>query len=339
MTVQDQNPRPRDSSRRRLVNGIGAAAIVSQVGLSKPARAQVKLRYANASNAQYQANVVMTQFWDEVRKRTNGEIVAETFWGTLTGSEQVLLNGVTLGTLDGWHGAYTGMREFDLFYTANLFRDFDHAARVVNGPLLPRLRQALEQKYKVHLLGLGRAGSFGLQMREPVRTWADLKNKKIRCGPLEGILESVKALGANAVPLPYGEAYGAMQQGVVDGQVNLNTLLVTAKFYEVGKYWITNEFGLGFDKVVIAQRVWSRMKPEHQKLLTELMAEMEPKVWYPPVRQRLDEDRKKWQEIHGKDSLATLDAGEAQRVLGANAERLANQIFGAGAYKQIQDSA
>lgn len=327
-----------DGKRRQVVKGLGAAAIVSQVGLSKPARAQVKLRYGNASNAQYQANVFMDQFWGEVRKRTNGEIVAETFWGTLTGSEQVLLNGVALGTLDGWHGAYTGLREFDLFYTANLFRDYDHAARVVNGTLLPRLRTLLEGKYKVHLLGLGRAGSFGLHLRDRVGSWNDLRNKKLRVGPLEGIVESVKAIGANAVPMPYGEAYGALQQGVVDGQVNLNTLLLTAKFHEVGKYWVTNDFGLGFDKVVIAQRVWNRLKPAHQKLIQDLFLEMEPQAWYPPVRQRTVDDRKRWQEIHGNDSQITLDAAEGAKMLNPNAERLANAVYGPGGFKQIQDT-
>ncbi len=328
-----------DTNRRSILKGFGAAAIVSQLGLSKPAKAQVKLRYANASNAQYHANVVMGQFWEEVKKRTNGEIVAETFWGTLTGSEQVLLNGVSLGTLDGWHGAYTGLREFDLFYTANLFRDFDHAARVVNGPLHAKLVQALEAKHKVQLLGLGRAGSFGLHLRDKVGGWAELKNKKIRVGPLEGIVESVKAIGANAVPMAYGEAYGALQQGVVDGQVNLNTLLLTGKFHEVGKYWVTNEFGLGFDKVVIAQRVWQRFKPAQQKMMRDLMVELEPTIWYPPLKQKLEDDRKKWQEIHGKDSLIALDPAEANKMLAPNAERLADQIFGAGTYKQIQATA
>ena len=61
---------PTDPKRRTVVKAIGAAAIVSQVGLSKPARAQVKLRYSNASNAGYLANIVMQEFWDEVRKRT-----------------------------------------------------------------------------------------------------------------------------------------------------------------------------------------------------------------------------------------------------------------------------
>ena len=47
--------------RRDAIKALGAAAIVSQVGLSKPARAQVKLRYSNASNSGYLANVVMTE--------------------------------------------------------------------------------------------------------------------------------------------------------------------------------------------------------------------------------------------------------------------------------------
>ncbi len=69
--------------RREAIKAIGAAAIASQVGLSKPAKAQVKLRYSNASNAGYLANIVMTKYWQEVSKRTNGEIQCEVFWGTL----------------------------------------------------------------------------------------------------------------------------------------------------------------------------------------------------------------------------------------------------------------
>jgi TRAP-type transport system periplasmic protein len=215
-----------------------------------------------------------------VRKRTNGEVVCETFWGTL-GGEQTLLNGVALGTLDGYHGAYTGMREFDLFFAADLFRDYEHAARVVNGPLRPKLAKALEAKYKVHLLGLGRAGSFGLQLKTPVSSWADVRDKKVRGGPLEGIIESIKAVGANAVPMAFNEVYTALQQGVVDGQVNLNTLIMTMKYFEVVKYWISNEFGLGFDKVVISQRAWNRIKPPHRKMMQELFFELETKEVVP----------------------------------------------------------
>ena len=324
--------------RRQALKAIGAAAIVSQVGLSKPAQAQVKLRYSNASNAGYLANIVMTEYWEEVRKRTNGEVVCEVFWGTL-GGEQTLLNGVSLGTLDGYHGAYTGMREFDLFYTVGLFRDYEHAARVINGPLRDKLQKAFEAKYKVQMLGLGRAGTFGLQVKPKPFSWADVRNLKVRAGPIEGVVESIKAVGANPVTMAFNEVYTALQQGVVDGQVTLNTLIITMKYFEVVKYWIRNDFGLGFDKVVISQRTWNRFKPEHRKMMQELFFEYEEKKWYPVLKQRLDADYKKWAELMGADTVVTLPEAELRRLTAPTAERLANEILGAGTYKQIQDTA
>ncbi len=324
--------------RRQALKAIGAAAIVSQVGLSKPAQAQVKLRYSNASNAGYLANIVMTEYWEEVRKRTNGEVVCEVFWGTL-GGEQTLLNGVSLGTLDGYHGAYTGMREFDLFYTVGLFRDYEHAARVINGPLRDKLQKAFEAKYKVHMLGLGRAGSFGLQVKPKPNSWADVRNLKIRGGPIEGVIESIKAIGANPVTMAFNEVYTALQQGVVDGQVTLNTLIITMKYYEVVKHWVRNDFGLGFDKVVISQRTWNRVKPEHRRMMQELFFEYEEKKWYPVLKQRLDADYKKWAELMGADTVVMLPEAELRKLTQPTAERLANEILGPGTYKQIQDTA
>ena len=324
--------------RRQAIKAIGAAAIVSQVGLSKPAQAQaVKLRYANASNAGYLANVVMTEYWQEVAKRTNGEVQAEVFWGTL-GGEQTLLNGVSLGTLDGYHGAYTGMREFDLFYTVGLFRDYEHAARVVNGPLRDKLQKAFEAKYKVQMLGLGRAGAFAIQTKPKPASWADLKGLKIRGGAIEGVIESIKAVGANPVTMAFNEVYSALQQGVVDGQVTLGTLVVTMKYYEVVKHWIKSDFGLGFDKVVLSQRAWSRIKPAHQKMMQDLFFEMEEKKWYQVLKQSSEGFYKKWEEIAGPGTVVSLNEQELRKLTAPTAERLANEILGPGTFKTIQDT-
>jgi TRAP-type transport system periplasmic protein len=324
--------------RREALKAIGAAAIVSQVGLSKPARAQVKLRYSNASNAGYLANIVMQEYWEEVRKRSNGEIACETFWGTL-GGEQTLLNGVSLGTLDGYHGAYTGMREFDLFYTVGLFRDYEHAARVINGPLRDKLQKAFEAKYKVHMLGLGRAGAFAIQTKPKPASWGDLKGLKVRAGPIEGVVESIKAVGANPVTMAFNEVYTALQQGVVDGQVTLGTLVVTMKYYEVVKHWIKSDFGLGFDKVVLSQRTWSRIKPQQQKMMQDLFFEIEEKKWYQVLKQSAEGFYKKWEEIAGPGTVVSLNEAELRKLTAPTAERLANEILGPGTFKQIQDTA
>ncbi len=84
--------------------------------------------------------------------------------------------------------------------------------------------------------------------------------------------------------MAFNEVYTALQQGVVDGQVNLNTLVITMKYFEVVKFWVKNDFGLGFDKVVIAQRTWNRFKPEQQKMMQALFLELEATKWYPVLK-------------------------------------------------------
>src|SRR5678810_33547 len=281
--------------RREALKAIGAAAIVSQVGLSKPAQAQVKLRYSNASNAGYLANVVMTEYWQEVAKRTSGEVQCEVFWGTL-GGEQALLNSVSLGTLDGYHGAYTGMREFDLFYT----------------------------------VGLVRAGAFCIQTKPKPSSWADLKGLKVRGGAIEGVIESIKAVGASPVTMAFNEVYSALQQGVVDGQVTLGTLVVTMKYYEVVKHWIRSDFGLGFDKVVLSQRAWSRIKPAQQKMMQDLFFEMEEKKWYATLKQNADGFYRDWEKMAGPGTVVPLSDEELRKLTAPTAQRLADEILGAG---------
>jgi TRAP-type C4-dicarboxylate transport system substrate-binding protein len=162
---------------------------------------------------------------------------------------------------------------------------------------------------------------------------------KLRTASTPAEVALLKAYGANPTPIPYAQVYTALQQGVVDGQVNLNTLMMTMKYFEVVKFWVQNEFGLGFDKVVIAQRTWNRFKPEQQKMMQELFLELEARKWYPVLKERLDADQKKWAEINGADSVLMLDAAELRRLTQPTAERLANEILGPGTYKQIQDTA
>ena len=84
--------------------------------------------------------------------------------------------------------------------------------------------------------------------------------------------------------MAFNEVYTALQQGVVDGQVNLNTLVITMKYFEVVKFWVKNDFGLGFDKVVIAQRTWNRFKPEQQKMMQACSSSSRRTKWYPVLK-------------------------------------------------------
>ena len=83
--------------------------------------------------------------------------------------------------------------------------------------------------------------SYQLVTTFPVRSIADLKNKKISgAGPN---LEWIKVVGAVPVQGNLTEWYTSMQTGVVDGVLATVSWMVGFKFYEVAKYCGLADFG------------------------------------------------------------------------------------------------
>ncbi|MDR1920933.1 MAG: TRAP transporter substrate-binding protein [Candidatus Adiutrix sp.] len=70
------------------------------------------------------------------------------------------------------------------------------------------------------------------------------------------------ALGLTPVTVSFAETFGALAQGVVDGQESAYSLVTLKKFYEVQKYALDIETGLhvGF---IVASEKWLEGLPEH----------------------------------------------------------------------------
>lgn len=65
----------------------------------------------------------------------------------------------------------------------------------------------------------------------------DLKGLKIRVQQSPASVNMVKAFGAAASPMSFGEVYTAIQQGVIDGAENNELALTNNKHGEVAKYF------------------------------------------------------------------------------------------------------
>lgn len=78
-----------------------------------------------------------------------------------------------------------------------------------------------------------------------------------------------EALGANPTPMAFGELFSAMEQGVVDGQENPWSTILTSNFYEVQDYGSeTRHVYTPFIKM-ISERTWDELAPEYQELVQE----------------------------------------------------------------------
>ncbi|GGW42506.1 TRAP transporter substrate-binding protein [Vreelandella hamiltonii] len=78
-----------------------------------------------------------------------------------------------------------------------------------------------------------------------------------------------QALGANPTPMAFGELFSAMEQGVVDGQENPWSTILTSNFHEVQDYGSETRHVYTPFIMMISERTWNRLAPEYQALIHE----------------------------------------------------------------------
>ncbi|WP_245749572.1 TRAP transporter substrate-binding protein DctP [Palleronia marisminoris] len=85
----------------------------------------------------------------------------------------------------------------------------------------------------LELLTMFPEGEVCMTTQEPVRSPEDLNEVKFRVMTNPLLVESYEAFGAVPTPLPWGEVYGALQTGIIQGQENPGFFLESTKMYEV----------------------------------------------------------------------------------------------------------
>lgn len=105
----------------------------------------------------------------------------------------------------------------------------------------------------LELLTMFPEGEVMMTTTEPVTGPADLDEVKFRVMTNPLLVESYKAFGATPTPLPWGEVYGALQTGIIQGQENPAFFIESTKMYEVTDH-ITRAGHNNFTTAVMANK-------------------------------------------------------------------------------------
>lgn len=104
---------------------------------------------------------------------------------------------------------------------------------------------------------------------KPIKTPADLKGMRIRTPPAPIWQESIRALGASPVALPFGEMYPALQQKAIDGVELVYNNIPAGRFYEVLKYANETKHIMLINFEVISSKFFKGLPADYQKILVE----------------------------------------------------------------------
>lgn len=162
------------------------------------------------------------------------------------------------------------MPEFTALVGPMLYTSYDEYTSLVKTPLVQGWVKQLEAK-GIKVLSLEYIFGFrNIISDKVIQNPEDLAGMKLRTPGSKLFIETINAMGATATPLPWGETFSAVQQGVVDGLEGSDFTNVSTKVYETGKKHValTNHF-LGTAGVYISTEVWSRIPGQFQTIIEQ----------------------------------------------------------------------
>jgi len=222
------------------------AMVLALAGLwpSAEAQAPIALKLGTVNPGESPRNLAANEFARVAAEKSKGRIKVEVYTNNqLARGEGATLEGVQLGTIDV---APIGSAPIGgIFEPAYLPLDLpflwtsrDQVWKVMDGPIGQELFKKMEAK---GVKGLCFGGGWGfrnmLSNKRPINTPDDMKGQTIRVQESPIYVAMMKQLGANPVPMPWGEVYLAMKQGTVDGMEIPVVTMVSDKFFEVTKYY------------------------------------------------------------------------------------------------------
>lgn len=227
-------------TRRMILTGLGGTALA---GLTAPhiARAATRvMRVGLSNNLLGHFGLGALAFADAVAADpVIGKILrVQLHPNSELGDDPSMLKACIAGTLDGAIMAGSIMSnvvtELGIINAPFLFRDVARARAVMDGPLGDEFKAAARKK-DVLVLAWGENGLRHITANQPIRNPADLQGLKLRVPQSEIMLNGLRALGANAMPLAWSLVRNAVIAGDVQAQENAISTVEASKIYEVTK--------------------------------------------------------------------------------------------------------
>lgn len=252
-------------SRRTLLKTSAALMAASAV----PAVAQTKpnLRFA----AVFSDKDIRARMVEMLAKDVESDFKIEPFYaGTLfkQGTELVALErgNLELGNIAP-QDVSSQLPAWSIVTSAYLFRDANHLHKFFTSAPGVEMKKMVEDKLKVRILGPTFFGTrqVGLKPNKKINVPADMAGIKLRMPGGDAWQLLGRSLGANPVPVAYGEVYTALQTGAIDGQDNPLPNVQNMKFYEVMSQIVLTSHLIGFDLLTISSKAWAAMTPAQQQ--------------------------------------------------------------------------
>ena len=178
-----------------------------------------------------------------------------------------------------------------------LFRSIEHLQKVLDGPIGNEILDSFEPYGFVGLAFYDSGARSIYNSIRPVRSVADMKGLRLRVQQSELMSDMIKALGAEAIELPYGQVLTGLSTKLIDGAENNWPSFVTTDHYKYAGFYTLTEHTMSPEVLVMSQQAWQGLSPEDRKIFREA------------AKRSSHFMREKWKDLEDRSRVQARAAG------------------------------
>ena len=224
----------------RWMTAVVLALIAGVTLQASPTVAKVTIRIGHIFPTNHFEHEALLKLGENLSQRSGNEVEVKIFPANQLGSEREQTEQVDAGALE-CHGSGGAIQNYapglGAWSLPFMFRGPEHYDKVMDGPIGERFKSMLAEKSNIRLLAFYPNGErMFFNNKRALTKLSDFRGIKIRVDDQPISAQIWRALGANPVPIPFGELYTSLQTGVVDAGENPTINIVRMKFFEVAKF-------------------------------------------------------------------------------------------------------
>ena len=244
---------------RKWLLAAAAAAVITAPG-AVAAQQPIIIKFSHVVSPDAPKGKAALLFKDLAERYTNGGVKVEVYPNSSLYKDKEELEALQLGSVQLLAPSISkfgplGVKEYDVFDLPYLMSDDEHARAMYASPMMAELGKKLEAK-SVLPLAYWDNGTYVYTCNKPLVVPDDFRGLKMRIQGSKVLDAAARELGAIPQIMAFSELYQALQTGVVDGEDNVPSNILTQKFYEVQKYLTVSNHGRLTYALIANKKFW-----------------------------------------------------------------------------------
>ncbi len=266
-----------------LIKKLALAAAISASVTTMAEAATLKLSHVRPQETAIDMDA--KRFAADVAEATQGKVKIKIYPASSLGDYTVVQERVGLGAIDMavQPPASSADKRFQVVYMPYLVKTWDDAEKVFakDSPM----RQTVAELYaaqNIKVLGAWPVYFGGISLNKEIENAADpavMKGAKLRVPPIKTFQLTADNIGFIGSPLPFSEAFTAVQTGVVDGVMGSGAEGYYASFRDVTKSYLPINTHFEMWYLIISDEIFSELDDENQAKLMAAAEKFETSRW------------------------------------------------------------